>query len=177
MLADFYRLSRTAVKRIDQRHLEQEPGPVNLRGVTIHRHGGVCHPGETSLRRVIVEPSSRRMLWVVRGRSREACVTTATGQRGRWRATTVCPLALTWLQPGAGRRPPPLAASECAPRGHRQYSCPSLLRAARHIPRSRAVRRTGGCPHGRRFPQAREASGSLPQVRKIFALQRYLADL
>jgi len=69
-VAAFYRLSWTAVKRIDQRHLEQELGPVDLSGVTIAMDEFAIQKGHRYAT-VIVEPSSKRVLWVGRGRSRE----------------------------------------------------------------------------------------------------------
>lgn len=70
-VAAFYRLSWTAVKRIDQRHLEQELGPVDLSGVTVIAMDEFAIQKGHRYATVIVEPSSKRVLWVCRGRSRE----------------------------------------------------------------------------------------------------------
>ena len=70
-VAEFYRLSWTAVKRIDLRHLEQELGPPDLRGVTIIAMDEFALQKGHRYATGIVEPSSKRVLWVGRGRSRE----------------------------------------------------------------------------------------------------------
>lgn len=69
--AEFYRLSWTAVKRIDLQTLEHELGPVDLHGVTIIAMDEFAINKEHCYATVIVEPSSKRVLWVGRGRSRE----------------------------------------------------------------------------------------------------------
>jgi len=70
-VAEFYRLSWTAVKRIDLRTLERELGPVDLRGVTIIAMDEFAIQKGHRYATVIVEPASKRVLWVGRGRSRE----------------------------------------------------------------------------------------------------------
>jgi transposase len=70
-VAQFYRLSWTAVKRIDQRHLERELGAIDLSGVTVIAMDEFAIQNGHRYATVIVEPSSKRVLWVGRGRSRE----------------------------------------------------------------------------------------------------------
>lgn len=70
-VAEFYRLSWTAVKRIDLRTLERELGPVDLSGVTIIAMDEFAIQKGHRYATVIVEPTSKRELWVGRGRSRE----------------------------------------------------------------------------------------------------------
>ena len=70
-VADFFGLGWDAVKAIDKAHLAQALGPVDLSGVE------VIAMDEFSLRKghkyatVVVEPRSKRVLWVGRGRTRE----------------------------------------------------------------------------------------------------------
>lgn len=70
-VAEFYRLSWTAVKGIDLRTPERELGPVDLNGVTIIAMDEFAIQKGHRYATVIVEPSSKRVLWVGRGRSRE----------------------------------------------------------------------------------------------------------
>ncbi|MBK4737904.1 ISL3 family transposase [Noviherbaspirillum pedocola] len=70
-VAEFYRLSWTAVKRIDLRTLERELGPVDLSGVTIIAMDEFAIQKGHRYATGIVEPASKRVLWVGRGRSRE----------------------------------------------------------------------------------------------------------
>nr|WP_061960051.1 ISL3 family transposase [Cupriavidus pauculus] len=70
-VAGFYRLAWTTVKRIDLRHLERELGPVDLSGVTVIAMDEFAIQKGHRYATVIVEPSSKRVLWVGRGRSRE----------------------------------------------------------------------------------------------------------
>jgi len=70
-VAAFYRLAWTTVKRIDLRHLERELGPVDLSGVTVIAMDEFAIQKGHRYATVIVEPSSKRVLWVGRGRSRE----------------------------------------------------------------------------------------------------------
>ncbi|MGX6566135.1 ISL3 family transposase [Cupriavidus necator] len=70
-VASFYRLAWTTVKRIDLRHLERELGPVDLSGVTVIAMDEFAIQKGHRYATVIVEPSSKRVLWVGRGRSRE----------------------------------------------------------------------------------------------------------
>lgn len=71
-VALFYRLSWTAVKRIDLRHLEREFGAIDLSGVTVIAMDEFAIQKGHRYATVIVELSSKRVLWVGRGRSREA---------------------------------------------------------------------------------------------------------
>jgi len=70
-VAEFFGLGWDAVKAIDKAHLAHTLGPVNLSGVE------VIAMDEFSLRKghkyatVVVEPRSKRVLWVCRGRTRE----------------------------------------------------------------------------------------------------------
>ncbi|WP_396022668.1 ISL3 family transposase [Cupriavidus laharis] len=70
-VAGFYQLAWTTVKRIDLRHLERELGPVDLKGVTVIAMDEFAIQKGHRYATVIVEPSSKRVLWVGRGRSRE----------------------------------------------------------------------------------------------------------
>jgi transposase len=70
-VASFYRLAWTTVKRIDLRHLERELEPVDLSGVTVIAMDEFAIQKGHRYATVIVEPSSKRVLWVGRGRSRE----------------------------------------------------------------------------------------------------------
>lgn len=60
-----------AVKRIDLRHLEQELGPPDLSGVTVIAMDEFAIQKGHRYATVIGAPSSKRMLWVGRWRSRE----------------------------------------------------------------------------------------------------------
>jgi transposase len=70
-VAEFFGLGWDAVKAIDKAHLSHTLGPVDLSGVE------VIAMDEFSLRKghkyatVVVEPRSKRVLWVGRGRTRE----------------------------------------------------------------------------------------------------------
>lgn len=70
-VAEFYRLAWSTVKRIDLRYLEQELGPADLSGVTLIAMDEFAIQKGHRYATVIVEPSSKRVLWVGRGRSRE----------------------------------------------------------------------------------------------------------
>ena len=70
-VARFYQLAWTTVKRIDLRYLERELGPVDLKGVTVIAMDEFAIQKGHRYATVIVEPSSKRVLWVGRGRSRE----------------------------------------------------------------------------------------------------------
>ncbi len=68
--AQFYGLSWTAVKRIDKRHLQRALGPIDLAGVkVIAMDEFAIHKGHRYAT-VIVEPYSKRVLWVGLGRGR-----------------------------------------------------------------------------------------------------------
>ncbi|GMG91642.1 hypothetical protein Cmtc_28620 [Cupriavidus sp. TKC] len=66
-VAQFYRLSWTAVKRIDLRHLERELGAIDLNGVTVIAMDEFAIQKGHRYATVVVEPSSKRVLWVGRG--------------------------------------------------------------------------------------------------------------
>lgn len=70
-VADFYGLSWDQVKRIDKAYLESRLGPVDLRGVeVVIMDEFALHKGHRYAT-VVAEPSTKRVLWVGRGRSRE----------------------------------------------------------------------------------------------------------
>jgi transposase len=70
-VADFYRLSWDQVKAIDKAYLEAKLGPIDLEGVdVIIMDEFALHKGHRYAT-VIAEPSTKRVLWVGRGRSRE----------------------------------------------------------------------------------------------------------
>ncbi|GLC97576.1 hypothetical protein Tamer19_69850 [Cupriavidus sp. TA19] len=64
-------MARTTVKRIDLRHLERELGPVDLNGVAVIAMDEFAIQKGHRYATVIVEPSSKLVLWVGRGRTRE----------------------------------------------------------------------------------------------------------
>ncbi len=68
--AAFYGLAWTTVKRIDQRYLERELGPIDLEGVeVIAMDEFAIHKGHRYAT-VIVEPYCKRVLWLGHGRGR-----------------------------------------------------------------------------------------------------------
>jgi transposase len=70
-VADFFRLSWDQVKAIDKNHLEETLGPIDLEGVdVIVMDEFALHKGHRYAT-VVAEPSTKRVLWVGRGRSRE----------------------------------------------------------------------------------------------------------
>jgi transposase len=70
-VAAFYELAWTTVKRIDQRALEAELGPIDVAGVEIIGLDEFAIQKGHRYATVIVEPSRKRVLWVGRGRGRE----------------------------------------------------------------------------------------------------------
>jgi len=70
-VAEWFGVSWDTVKQIDQRALERRVGPVDLRGVRqIAIDEFALHRGQ-SYATLVVEPSTKRVLWVGRGRGRE----------------------------------------------------------------------------------------------------------
>jgi transposase len=70
--AEFFHLSWDQVKAIDKAYLTRRLGPVDLTGVEIvGMDEFAIHKGHRYAT-IIVEPSSRRVLWVHRGRGRES---------------------------------------------------------------------------------------------------------
>ena len=70
-VAEWFGLSWDTVKQIDQRALERRVGPVDLRGVRqIAIDEFALHRGQ-SYATLVVEPATKRVLWVGRGRGRE----------------------------------------------------------------------------------------------------------
>jgi len=83
--AAFYDLAWTTAKRIDKRYLERELGPVDLEGVrVIAMDEFAIHKGHRYAT-VIVEPYSKRVLWLGLGRGRQDVrpFFELLGQRGR----------------------------------------------------------------------------------------------
>jgi len=70
-VAEFYRLGWDAVKAIDQAHLTESLGPVDLSGVDVIAMDEFAIQKGHRYATVVVEPSSKRVLWVGRGRGRE----------------------------------------------------------------------------------------------------------
>jgi transposase len=71
-VARYYGLAWTTVKLIDYRHLERELGPVDLSGVTVIAMDEFAIQKGHRYATVVVEPLRKRVLWVGRGRGREA---------------------------------------------------------------------------------------------------------
>ena len=70
-VAEFYGLGWETVKEIDCRNLERELGPVDLREVTVIAMDEFAIQKGHRYATVIVEPFTKRVLWVGRGRARE----------------------------------------------------------------------------------------------------------
>lgn len=70
-VADFYGLNWNTVKRIDKRYLTQTLGPIDLSGVDVIAMDEFAIQKGHRYATVIVQPYSKRVLWVGRGRSRE----------------------------------------------------------------------------------------------------------
>jgi transposase len=90
-VADFYALNWKTVKTIDKRHLARTLGPVDLSGVRIIAMDEFAiHKGHRYAT-VIIEPATKRVLWVGRGRSREAVrpFFERLGEEGRKRLVAV----------------------------------------------------------------------------------------
>src|ERR1700712_1011282 len=69
--AEFYELAWTTAKRIDKRYLERELGPIDLEGVrVIAMDEFAIHKGHRYAT-VIVEPYTKRVLWLGLGRGRQ----------------------------------------------------------------------------------------------------------
>ena len=70
-VAEFYGLRWDAVKQIDKQHLQETLGPIDLAGIEVIVMDEFaiqkCHRYAT----VIVDPYTKRVLWVGRGRDRE----------------------------------------------------------------------------------------------------------
>lgn len=69
--AAFYGLSWDQVKRIDKAYLETRLGPVDLKGVEVVIMDEFALQKGHRYATVVAEPSTKRVLWVGRGRSRE----------------------------------------------------------------------------------------------------------
>lgn len=70
-VADYYGLNWKTVKAIDKAYLERTLGPVQMAGVTqLAMDEFAIHKGHRYAT-VVIEPHSRRVLWVGRGRKRE----------------------------------------------------------------------------------------------------------
>jgi len=70
--ADFFGLNWKTVKAIDKRHLVKTLGPVNLSGVRIIAMDEFAIEKGHRYATVIIQPGTKRVLWVGRGRSRES---------------------------------------------------------------------------------------------------------
>jgi transposase len=71
-VAAFFSLDRKTVKRIDKRHLEATLGPPDLTKVEVFIMDEFAIQKGHRYATVIVEPNRKEVLWVGRGRSREA---------------------------------------------------------------------------------------------------------
>ena len=71
-VAAFFGLSWSTVKAIDKRYLEAALGPVDLRGVQVIAMDEFAIQKGHRYATVIIDPSVKKVLWVGRGRSREA---------------------------------------------------------------------------------------------------------
>jgi transposase len=71
-VAQFFGLGWDAVKAIDKRHLAERLGPIDLCGITTIAMDEFAIQKGHRYATVIVEPARKRVLWVGRGRSREA---------------------------------------------------------------------------------------------------------
>lgn len=91
-VANFYGLSWSTVKLIDQRHLERELGPVCLEDVEIIAMDEFAIQKGHRYATVVVEPQRRRVLWVGRGRGRLDVrpFFELLGEQGRKRLRAVC---------------------------------------------------------------------------------------
>ncbi len=69
--AHFFRLDWKTVKRIDKAHLEKALGPVDLKGITVLLMDEFAIQKGHRYATTIVDPYTKRVLWVGRGRSRE----------------------------------------------------------------------------------------------------------
>jgi transposase len=89
--AEFFGLNWKTVKAIDKRHLAEALGPVDLSGVRIIAMDEFAIEKGHRYATVIVEPGSKRVLWVGRGRSRESIrpFFELLGEEGRKRLVAV----------------------------------------------------------------------------------------
>lgn len=71
-VAEFFSLSWWTVKSIDKRHLSETLGPVDLSGVSLLAMDEFAIRKGHRYATVIVEPRTKRVLWIGRGRSRES---------------------------------------------------------------------------------------------------------
>lgn len=71
-VAAFFGLSWSTVKAIDQRYLEAALGPIDLSGVQVIAMDEFAIQKGHRYATVIIDPSVKKVLWVGRGRSREA---------------------------------------------------------------------------------------------------------
>jgi transposase len=71
-VAAFFGLSWSTVKAIDKRYLEAALGPVELRGVQVIAMDEFAIQKGHRYAPVIIDPSVKQVLWVGRGRSRDA---------------------------------------------------------------------------------------------------------
>lgn len=69
-VAEYYGLDRKTVKRLEQRYLERTLGPVQLAGVEQIAMDEFAIQKGHRYATVVVEPATRRVLWVGRGRGR-----------------------------------------------------------------------------------------------------------
>jgi transposase len=70
-VAEWYDLHWGAVKSIDKAYLQRTLGPVNLEGVTVIAMDEFAIQKGHRYATVVIDPRTRRVLWVGRGRSRE----------------------------------------------------------------------------------------------------------
>ncbi len=71
-VAKFYGLSWTAVKRIDKAYLKKKLEPVDLRGLEVLAMDEFAIQRGHRYATVVLDPRNKRVLWVGRGRTREA---------------------------------------------------------------------------------------------------------
>ncbi len=91
-VANFYGLSWSTVKQIDQRHLQRELGSVCLEGVEVIAMDEFAIQKGHRYATVVVEPYRKRVLWVGRGRGRLDVrpFFELLGQQGRQQLRAVC---------------------------------------------------------------------------------------
>jgi len=90
-VADYFGLNWKTVKRIHKEHLQEELGPVDLRGVEVIAMDEFAIQKGHRYATVIAEPYTKRVLWVGRGRGREDIrpFFEALGSEGRRRLKAV----------------------------------------------------------------------------------------
>jgi transposase len=69
--ADYFGLNWKTVKEIDKTYLDRTPGPVDLDGVTMPAMDEFAIQKGHRYATVVIDPTTERVLWVGRGRSRE----------------------------------------------------------------------------------------------------------